>query len=565
MPIFNLFKICNEITANKKRELFVIIFLSIVIPILEVINLSLFLPIFETLVDSGSVSNYSNYVKNFFSIVGINFSLKNLLMFVGVFLLLKIIINILNLKLFNKYIEDIRIDWTSNIVEKILLGENKSSNIKNHAEKTNTILLETRKAQSGIKQYIQIVSQFINLIFTISILFLISMKLTLFTMGLFFIVLLVFSKFISKYSMNVGNERRRLDNLFADKINYIMSGFKQIRIFNIQNKILNDYKNNINYYGKIYGNFRFISQLSRPLLEFLILIIFTLIILYTVAVQKTELEVILPLIGTFLIVSSRFANSLQACISSYISLLGNSASLANIKKNLSNLNSLREKINNSLLYQISDFEKKIEVKNVQFKYGNIEIFKNLNIEILKNDKIEIKSPSGRGKSTLLDLIMGLIQPSSGYILIDGKKLSQINYSKIFGYVTQETFLYKDTIENNIIMYRENVSKDQIDKIINICCLDKMINNLENKLQYVLDEGGLNLSGGQRQRIGIARALISNPKILILDEATNSLDKKLEIEIFQNINTYFKDITIISVTHESKSLWSNKIIELDENN
>ena len=565
MPIFNLFKICNEITVNKKRELFVIIFLSIVIPLLEVINLSLFLPIFETLVDSGSVSNYSNYVKNFFSIVGINFSLKNLLIFVGVFLLLKIIINILYLKLFNKYIEDIRIDWTSNIVEKILLGDNKSSNIKNHAEKTNTILLETRKAQSGIKQYIQIVSQFINLIFTISILFLISMKLTLFTMGLFFIVLLVFSKFISKYSMNVGNERRRLDNLFADKINYIMSGFKQIRIFNIQNKILNDYKNNINYYGKIYGNFRFISQLSRPFLEFLILIIFTLIILYTVIVQKTELEVILPLIGTFLIVSSRFANSLQACISSYISLLGNSASLANIKKNLSNLNSLREKINNSLLYQISDFEKKIEVKNVQFKYGNIEIFKNLNIEILKNDKIEIKSPSGRGKSTLLDLIMGLIQPNSGYILIDGKKMSQINYSKIFGYVTQETFLYKDTIENNIIMYRENVSKDQIDKIINICCLDKMINNLENKLQYVLDEGGLNLSGGQRQRIGIARALISNPKILILDEATNSLDKKLEIEIFQNINTYFKDITIISVTHESKSLWSHKIIELDENN
>lgn len=565
MPIFNVFKICNEITVNKKRELFVIIFLSIVIPLLEVINLSLFLPIFETLVDSGSVSNYSNYVKNFFSIVGINFSLKNLLIFVGVFLLLKIIINILNLKLFNKYIEDIRIDWTSNIVEKILLGDNKSSNIKNHAEKTNTILLETRKAQSGIKQYIQIVSQFINLIFTISILFLISMKLTLFTMGLFFIVLLVFSKFISKYSMNVGNERRRLDNLFADKINYIMSGFKQIRIFNIQNKILNDYKNNINYYGKIYGNFRFISQLSRPFLEFLILIIFTLIILYTVVVQKTELEVILPIIGTFLIVSSRFANSLQACISSYISLLGNSASLANIKKNLSNLNSLREKINNSLLYQISDFEKKIEVKNVQFKYGNIEIFKNLNIEILKNDKIEIKSPSGRGKSTLLDLIMGLIQPNSGYILIDGKKMSQINYSKIFGYVTQETFLYKDTIENNIIMYRENVSKDQIDKIINICCLDKMINNLENKLQYVLDEGGLNLSGGQRQRIGIARALISNPKILILDEATNSLDKKLEIEIFQNINTYFKDITIISVTHESKSLWSHKIIELDENN
>ena len=565
MLIFNVFKICNEITINKKIELNVIIFLSIIIPFLEVINLSLFLPIFETLVDSNSVSNYSNYVKNFFLALGINFSLKNLLIFVGVFLLLKIIVNILNLKLFNKFIEDIRVDWTSNIVEKILLGENKNSNIKNHAEKTNTILLETRKAQSGIKQYIQIVSQFVNLIFTIIILFLISMKLTLFTIGLFLIVLLVFSKFISKYSMNVGNERRRLDNLFADKISYIMSGFKQIRIFNIQNKILNDYKQNIHYYGKIYGNFRFISQSSRPFLEFLILIIFTLIILYFVIIQKTELAAVLPLIGTFLIVSSRFANSLQACISSYISLLGNSASVENIKKNLSNLNLLREKMNNSSLFETSEFKKKIEVKNVQFNYGDIEIFKNLNIEILKNDKIEIKSPSGRGKSTLLDLIMGLIQPNSGSILIDGKKISQINYSKMFGYVTQETFLYKDTIENNIIMYRQNFSKDQIDKIINICCLDKMINNLENKLQYVLDEGGLNLSGGQRQRIGIARALISNPKILILDEATNSLDKELENEIFQNINSHFKDITIISVTHESKSLWSNRIIEIDENN
>jgi len=565
MLIFNVFKICNEITINKKIELNVIIFLSIIIPFLEVINLSLFLPIFETLVDSNSVSNYSNYVKNFFLALGINFSLKNLLIFVGVFLLLKIIVNILNLKLFNKFIEDIRVDWTSNIVEKILLGENKNSNIKNHAEKTNTILLETRKAQSGIKQYIQIVSQFVNLIFTIIILFLISMKLTLFTIGLFLIVLLVFSKFISKYSMNVGNERRRLDNLFADKISYIMSGFKQIRIFNIQNKILNDYKQNIHYYGKIYGNFRFISQSSRPFLEFLILIIFTLIILYFVIIQKTELAAVLPLIGTFLIVSSRFANSLQACISSYISLLGNSASVENIKKNLSNLNLLREKMNNSSLFETSEFKKKIEVKNVQFNYGDIQIFKNLNIEILKNDKIEIKSPSGRGKSTLLDLIMGLIQPNSGSILIDGKKISQINYSKMFGYVTQETFLYKDTIENNIIMYRQNFSKDQIDKIINICCLDKMINNLENKLQYVLDEGGLNLSGGQRQRIGIARALISNPKILILDEATNSLDKELENEIFQNINSHFKDITIISVTHESKSLWSNRIIEIDENN
>ena len=565
MKLFNAIKNCRTIIKNKNNKFIILVLFSIAVPFLEIINLSLLLPIFESLVNSNSLSNYSNYIKNIYSFLGINFNVLNLLIIVALFLFFKILINFIYLKLFHNFIENIRVNWTTGIVQNILFHENNTTNIKNHAEKTNSILLETRKSQSAIKSLVQIFASLITLIFTIVVLLFISKELTIFTIIFFSVILIIFGKYISNYSINVGTERRRLDNYFANKVNYILSGFKQIRIFNIENKILSDYKENIEHYGKIYANFRFISQSTRPFLEILILIIFIFIFMYFTQIENKDLKIVIPLLGTFLIISSRLANSLQSCISSYILLLGNTPSVINVKENLQQKSEIEKNTSNQLQNDKDiSFQNKIEFKNVSFNYGEKKIFNNLNFTILKGDKIEIKSPSGRGKSTMLDLMMGLLKPNSGSIFIDEKNISNFNHKKIFGYVTQETFLFKDTIQNNILMFRKDYKNIEIEKIINICCLDNLINKFDLRLNHLIDEGGLNLSGGQRQRIGLARALISNPKVLILDEATNSLDEDLENKIFKNISLNFTDITIISVTHKPKSLWSDKIIDLNEN-
>lgn len=565
MKLFNAIKNCRTIIKDKNNKFIILVLFSIAVPFLEIINLSLLLPIFESLVNSNSLSNYSNYIKNIYSFLGINFNVVNLLIIVALFLFFKILINFIYLKLFHNFIENIRVNWTTGIVQNILFHENNTTNIKNHAEKTNSILLETRKSQSAIKSLVQIFASLITLIFTIVVLLFISKELTIFTIIFFSVILIIFGKYISNYSINVGTERRRLDNYFANKVNYILSGFKQIRIFNIENKILSDYKENIEHYGKIYANFRFISQSTRPFLEILILIIFIFIFMYFTQIENKDLKIVIPLLGTFLIISSRLANSLQSCISSYILLLGNTPSVINVKENLQQKSEIEKNTSNQLLNDKDiSFQNKIEFKNVSFNYGEKKIFNNLNFTILKGDKIEIKSPSGRGKSTMLDLMMGLLKPSSGSIFIDEKNISNFNHKQIFGYVTQETFLFKDTIQNNILMFRKDYKNIEIEKIINICCLDNLIDKFDLRLNHLLDEGGLNLSGGQRQRIGLARALISNPKVLILDEATNSLDEDLENKIFKNISLNFTDITIISVTHKPKSLWSDKIIDLNEN-
>ena len=565
MKFFNAIKNCRIIIKDENNKFIILVLFSIAVPFLEIINLSLLLPIFESLVNSNSLSNYSNYIKNIYSFLGMNFNVVNLLIIVALFLFFKILINFIYLKLFNNFIENLRVNWTTGIVHNMLFNENNTTNVKNHAETTNSILLETRKSQSAIKSLVQIFASLITLIFTIVVLLFISKELTIFTIIFFSVILIIFGKYISNYSINVGTERRRLDNYFSNKVNYILSGFKQIRIFNIENKILNDYKENIEHYGKIYANFRFISQSTRPFLEILILITFIFIFMYFTQIENKDLKILIPLVGTFLIISSRLVNSLQSCISSYILLLGNTPSVINVKENLQQKSEIEKNKSNQFLNDKDiSFQNKIEFKNVSFNYGEKKIFNNLNFTILKGDKIEIKSPSGRGKSTMLDLMIGLLKPSSGSIFIDEKNISSFNHKKIFGYVTQETFLFKDTIKNNILMFRKDHKNIEIEKIINICCLDNLINKFDLRLNHLIDEGGLNLSGGQRQRIGLARALISNPKVLVLDEATNSLDKHLENKIFKNISLNFTDITIISVTHKPKSLWSDKIINLNEN-
>jgi hypothetical protein len=118
------------------------------------------------LVNSSSLSNYSNYVKNIYSFLGINFNVVNLLIIVALFLFFKISINFIYLKLFHNFIENIRVSWTTGIVQNILFHENNTTNIKNHAEKTNSILLETRKSQSAIKSLVQIFSSSITLTFS---------------------------------------------------------------------------------------------------------------------------------------------------------------------------------------------------------------------------------------------------------------------------------------------------------------------------------------------------------------------------------------------------------------
>ena len=214
----------------------------------------------------------------------------------------------------------------------------------------------------------------------------------------------------------------------------------------------------------------------------------------------------------------------------------------------------------------------MDLKNINFNYKNSsKVLTNVSFSIKKGDKIGIIGQSGSGKSTLVDLIMGLLEPSSGDIFLNGKK---INYDKDkfelrnnFSHVPQNYFILNETLKDNILfsLTKNNLhNKENFANAIKCSQLSKLVEDLQNGIDTLIGDKGLNISGGQRQRVALARALYQNKNILVLDEATNSLDQETENYFLDELNKLYPDLTIIFITHKKNLLDRfTKVINLDE--
>ena len=308
-----------------------------------------------------------------------------------------------------------------------------------------------------------------------------------------------------------------------------------------------------------------INYIPRLIIEVLLvsLIVLILIVYINIGYAYKEIIVIIGILaacGIKLIpISSTILNSLNLVIYSKPSA---NALYGYIKEN----EKLTKKNKEDDIYKSIDRFEKIEFKNVFFKYFDDNSFKleNINFEIVKGDKVGIIGKTGSGKSTILDLTLGLIKPHKGKVLINGKELSNehANWKKILGYVPQNIYLLDDTIINNITLGDvDQYDVEMISDVLEKACINKFVNELPDKLNTVVGENGARISGGQKQRIGIARTLLRNNKIIVLDEATSAIDINTEKELLKNI--FSSNETVIFVTHRLENLkYCNKIINLD---
>ena len=220
---------------------------------------------------------------------------------------------------------------------------------------------------------------------------------------------------------------------------------------------------------------------------------------------------------------------------------------------------LKEKIN--VINKNSDLktiEGVLEFNNVNFTYDetNIKALSNISFRLEMGKSLGVIGPVGCGKSTLLELIVRNYDPQSGKILIDNTDLKSHNKNNVrdyISYVPQTTFLFSDTIKNNIRLGKNNASDSEIKKYAKISCINDEIEEFPNKYNSILGERGINLSGGQKQRIALARALIKKPKILLLDDCLSAVDVKTEKEISNNLQNHSEDITKIIVSQRTSIL------------
>jgi len=216
---------------------------------------------------------------------------------------------------------------------------------------------------------------------------------------------------------------------------------------------------------------------------------------------------------------------------------------------------------------VFSFKDKIELKDVSFAYNkDASVLKNLNLEIKKSEMVGIIGPSGGGKTTTVDLMLRLFAPGSGEILVDGKNINTINlksWRRNIGYVAQDIFLINNTIENNIKFYDDSISHEQVVEAAKMANIYDFIESLPEGFQTQVGERGIKLSGGQRQRIALARTLVRKPEILILDEATSSLDSDSEAMIQNSIKVLRGKTTIIVIAHRLSTVQNaDKLYAID---
>jgi ATP-binding cassette subfamily B protein len=198
----------------------------------------------------------------------------------------------------------------------------------------------------------------------------------------------------------------------------------------------------------------------------------------------------------------------------------------------------------------------IEFRDVDFKYGKREIFKNFNLKIPAEKKVALVGHSGCGKTTLVKLLYRFYDVNSGSVQIDGKDIQKIKQTSLrneMSIVPQECILFDDTIYNNVKFANESASKEEIMKAIKFAQLDKIIERFPDKENTIVGERGVKISGGEKQRVSIARAILADKKILILDEATSALDSETEYEIQKDLKRLMEGRTSIIIAHRLSTI------------
>ncbi len=378
---------------------------------------------------------------------------------------------------------------------------------------------------------------------------------------LFSIIIFTFPFFfLTKISYKYGKQNLDSANLLINSLNGILQGAKIILGFGKEISSLQKYKNNFS--NHIFYTIRS-QMISQAVPQLLVPISILCVVVSTGIFYKSNQEIS---------ELSAIMWSLIATIPLIINIVRARVGLSTFQPSYEQLLGLNKEAKKSIAQngksKIENFNQTIELKNISFEYlkGNL-VLNNINLSIKKNEVVSIVGKSGSGKSTIVDLIMKLNSPSSGNIFIDEKNLKDLdnqNYKSLIGYVPQDPFLFDTTIRNNLNWANQNASEEEIWNSLDKANAKEFVAKLPNQIDTMVGERGVSLSGGERQRIVLARAFIKKPEILILDEATSSLDFESENLIYESIKNLSNKMTIIIITHKLSFLkQSSKIFVIEK--
>jgi ATP-binding cassette subfamily C protein len=427
---------------------------------------------------------------------------------------------------------------------------------RNSADLVRNITSEVSKAVYYLMGYILLVKESLIMIMIFLLLIFADTYVSIFVFSILGFFSFLFFLFTRSGSKIRGKKIQDFWGKQIKALNHGIGSIKQVKILNKEKFMFDIFKFNTEIIEKYNFIQAFIVTLPRFFLEVITIsavVIISIIFVYS----DREMENFVPLIALIAVSGVRLIPSFNTISSSIATIKYQLPSFELIIRELNEMNAQNKELNQNTNFKKKIyFNESIEIKNLTYSYPSTTkiILNNISLKINKGDIIGLSGESGEGKSTLLDLISGLSKPSKGEILVDGVNIHNDNFDwqHQVGYVPQDIYLLDDSIQANIAFGEDvnNFDNERFKKSLSSAQLSDFINSLPDKENTFVGDRGMRLSGGQKQRIGIARSLYFDPKILILDEPTSSLDVKNESLILDDIYNLSGKITIIIISHRA---------------
>ncbi len=502
-----------------------------------------------------SVSEYANYL---ISQVIVQFSHEKALIFIGIFIIITVFLktgfyylaNYMIVFIRNGVVRDIR----SVIYKKILklqlgfFSDERKGDIM--ARMTGDV---TEVENSIMDSLDMMIKNPILILVSVIVMVYMSWSLTLFILIMFPIA----GSIIGYIGKSLKKESRKGQNKMGEILSVIeedLSGLRIIKAFNAENKAIERFENENESYFRIMNQLMWRRFLAHPVSEFLGTVVIIIVLWYggqLILRQQSSLDAA-AFIG-YLVFFYNIINPAKAFSTALYSIEKGLASMERIDKILQTEETITE---NPGAVSIDDFHSEIVYENVSFAYNTTLVLKNINLGIKKGQTIAFVGQSGSGKTTLADLLPRFYEVSEGKITVDGKDLRELKLKSLrnlIGYVNQEPILFNDSFHNNIAFGMDSAAEEEVIQAAKIANAHDFIMATEHGYQTNIGDRGDKLSGGQKQRLSIARAVLKNPPILILDEATSSLDTESERLVQDALVNLMKNRTSLVIAHRLSTI------------
>jgi ABC-type multidrug transport system fused ATPase/permease subunit len=547
--------------AIKRLALVAIVFLMLMQTTLQFFSVTLLIPFISSYQNGGSLKNqgkFLSFIDSLYSGFPEEKRFFYILISMGLIIAVGFLIMIANKRfVLNFSVYKVQFKVSCELFDKIMKARPKFFYSKRSGNLINLLTADINRCNNCMNYALSISIQGMYIVG-----FLLSgiVIMPLYTMAviMLFIILGFLLKYVMRYVRKLGKMNLQAQEKSNNVIIESMQGFRNILLASAKEKITDKYKALQDNYFRTSRNSVWLSSLMPTFVELAALIgILAFLVWHRQKFFDGDPE-FLPRIVFFLIILGGSVQRVAKIHSMYTSFTFNFAGIENILKLNRELNEdiLRNSGTNNI--KIENFKNSLKLENLSFSYlGDSNNLEELSFEILKNKKIAFVGSSGSGKSTLIDIISGFHDDYTGNFHIDGVEMKELNraqWRNLLGYVSQETFLFNDTVKNNLKFgFDRDIPEEELRRACEHAQILETIDSFEDGFNTLLGERGVRLSGGEKQRLAIARLFLKKPQIVLLDEATSSLDSESEQKVKNAIDSLSEGKTVISVAHRLSTI------------